>query len=226
MLLEQWDSVQDNGQETLQWTIPHYAVISVASFSLDSTNHFYDRNGSKLGHFLTLGNQEAWKCVPNEGRQYAGNEPGFSQRWNNAEELKKNTNVAPMESNGSRGSRAERKSVPQKDLSSLEKEGMGNSNNISNKNPANLSACSGVGSSSKNELGSVRQGNSNAAGSLPQDLTVLAEILDLPVVVLENSLEGKPLTLFYIFLAWLKQGTRFSLCKCLDALDQCVCFNW
>ena len=102
MLLEQWDSVQENVRDTLQWKIPQYAVISLASLSLDSTNHFYEKKGSNLGHFLAVGNQETWKCVPNEGWQLSGNEPGFSQRGNNTGEQKKNINVAPMGSSVSK----------------------------------------------------------------------------------------------------------------------------
>jgi hypothetical protein len=68
------------------------------------------------------------------------------------------------------------------------------------------------------------RGNSHDTGSLPADLSILAEILDLPLIILENSLDGKPITLFNIILTWLMQKTSLSLCKCLDALDHCVCY--
>ncbi|CAG7720959.1 unnamed protein product, partial [Allacma fusca] len=67
------------------------------------------------------------------------------------------------------------------------------------------------------------RGNSHDAGSLPADLGILAEILDLPLIVLENSLDGKPITLFNIIFTWLMEKAPLRLCKCLDALDQCVC---
>lgn len=65
----------------------------------------------------------------------------------------------------------------------------------------------------KGEVSSPIRRNSHSHGSVDL-IIILAEILDVPPVVLQNSLDGKPITLFNIIVTWLKEG------KC-DALDRC-----